>query len=142
MVRRCLVLLLLIIAWTQAAEPWSVVIANADPIVRHGLIWRCRITGDIPPSRFDQDVYVAQVSLTQRGTTLAAQEFPLAHLGQLVGGIDVVLVPTNPPQAEETVELAVTVSDRSHRDLQHVARALPTPIGLQRGLERRQQMLA
>jgi hypothetical protein len=140
--RRHVVLLLMMIAWAQAAEPWSVVIAEADPVVRHGLIWRCRITGEIPPSRFDLEAYVAQVSLTQRGTTLAAQEFPLARLGQLVGGIDVVLVPTTPPQAEETVELAVTVSDRSHRDLQHVVRSLTTPIGLQRGLERQQQLLA
>jgi hypothetical protein len=142
MVRRGCLLVLLVTACAQAAEPWSVVIADADPVVRHGLIWRCRITGDIPTSRFDLEAYVAQVSLTQHGTTLAAQEFPLARLGQLMGGIDVVLVPTMPPQAEEAVELAVTVSDRSHRDLQHVARALPTPIGLQRGLERRQRMLA
>lgn len=142
MVQRAGLLLLLVIASASTAESWSVVIANADPVVRHGLIWRCRITGDIPLSRFDLNAYVAQVSLSQNGTTLASQEFPLTRLGQLMGGIDVVLVPTMPPQADDTVELAVTVSDRSHRDLQHVTRALPTPIGLQRGLERRQRMLA
>jgi len=145
MVRRSGLLFLLFLlssACAQAAEPWSVLIADADPVVRHGLIWRCRITGEVPPARFDAQAYVAQVSLTQRGTTLAMQEFPLARLGQLIGGIDVVLVPTMPPQAEDAVDLAVTVSDRSRRDLQYVTRALPTPMALQRGLERRQRTLA
>ncbi len=124
-----------------AAEPWSLQLADADAVVRHGQIWRCRLTGDIPTTRFDQGPYVAQVALTQGEETIATQEYPLARLGQLIAGIDVVLVPATAAVGEATVLLTVTVSDPSRRDLQFLTRALPTPLSLQRGLEQRQRQL-
>lgn len=139
---RAALLILVLVTCTPAAEPWTMQLAAADPVVRHGMIWRCRITGDIPGSRFSDSPYVAQVSLTQGGTTLAAQDFPLARLGQLLGGIDVVLVPTPPQDHGAEVELTITVSDPPRRDLHHVTRRLATPLGLQRGLEHRQRLLA
>lgn len=134
-------LLFLLVVATTAAEPWTLQLADADPVVRHGMIWRCRITGDIPGARFTDASFVAQVSLTQGGTTLATQDFPLARLGQLLGGIDVVLVPTAAQDRAAAVDLTITVSDPSRRDLQHLTRRLPTPLGLQRGLEERQRLL-
>jgi hypothetical protein len=141
---RCRLLLMLVfcVFAANAAEPWSIQLADADPVVRHGMIWRCRITGEIPGSRFTDGPYVAQVALVQGGTTLATQEFSLARIGQLLGGIDVVLVPTPPPERDAAVELTITVSDPSRRDLQHLTRRLPTPLALQRGLEQRQRLLA
>lgn len=125
-----------------AAEGWSLQLADADPVVRHGLIWRCRIAAEIPAARFALGPYVAQVSLTQGGETIAAQDYPLVQLGQLVAGIDVVLVPGTPAQVDAPLQLAITVSDQSRRDLQHLTRVLPTPLGLQHGLEQRQRRLA
>ncbi len=140
---RCRLLLLVFFVFAaNAAEPWSVLLADADPVVRHGMIWRCRITGDIPGSRFTDGPYVAQVALVQGSSTLATQDFPLARLGQLLGGIDVVLVPAPPPDRDAPVTLTITVSDPSRRDLQHLTRQLPTPLALQRGLEQRQRLLA
>jgi len=142
MVVRSALLILLVVAVATAAEPWTLQLAAADPLVRHGMIWRCRIIGDIPSTRFTDGPFVAQVSLTQGSNTLASQDFPLARLGQLLGGIDVVLVPTQPQDRGAEVELTITVSDPSRRDLQHVSRRLATPLGLQRGLEQRQRLLA
>ena len=139
MLRGSLLLLLVLVATT--AEPWTVQLADCDPVVRHGMIWRCRITGEIPLARFADGPFVAQVSLTQGDNTLATQDFPLERLGQLLGGISVVLVPTPPQDGGAAVELTITVSDRSRRDLQHLSRHLPTPLGLQRGLEQRQRLL-
>lgn len=138
---RCVLAFLLGLAVLPAAEGWTIQLASSDPVVRHGLIWRCRLTGDIPGPRFNDGPYVAQVALTQGGTTLATQDFPLARLGQLVGGIDVVLVPAAPPDGNQAIDLTITVSDRSRRDLQHLTRRLPTPLFLQRGLEQQQRLL-
>ncbi|MBA3698816.1 MAG: hypothetical protein H0W78_08175 [Planctomycetes bacterium] len=134
-------LLLLVVGAAMAADGWSITLASADPVVRHGLIWRCRITGDIPTTRFSDGPYNAQVALTQGGTTLASQDFPLTRLGQLLGGIDVVLVPATPPNGDANIDLTITVSDRLRRDLQHLTRQLPTPLLLQRRLEQQQRQL-
>lgn len=142
MIMRRVGLLLFLVLVAPAAEPWTLQLADCDPVVRHGMIWRCRITGDIPLTRFADGPFVAQVSLTQGEHTLATQDFPLDRLGQLLGGISVVLVPTPPQNRDATVDLTITVSDRSRRDLQHLTRRLPTPLNLQRGLEQRQRLLA
>jgi hypothetical protein len=142
MVIRSALLILVLATSAAAAEPWTLQLAAADPVVRHGMIWRCRIIGDIPSARFTDSPYIAQVALTQGSTTLASQDFPLARLGQLLGGIDVALVPSQPQDRGAEVELTITVSDPTRRDLQHITRRLATPLGLQRGLELRQQRLA
>lgn len=141
MMVRCAMVFLFALTVSMAEEGWTIQLASSDPVVRHGLIWRCRLSGDVPGPRFNHGPYVAQVALTQGGTTLAAQDFPLAHLGQLLGGIDVVLVPAMPPDGNREVDLTITVSDRSRRDLQHLTRRLPTPLMLQRGLEQQQRVL-
>ncbi len=132
---------LLFVNQLAAAEPWTMQIAEADPVVRNGLLWRCRISGEIPTSRFALGPYTAQVSLTQGADIIATQDYPLTRLGQLLTGIDVVLMPNTPALSDAPVLLAVTVSDPSRRDLQHLTRTLPTPLGLQRGLERRQRLV-
>jgi hypothetical protein len=134
-------LLLLVLAGMPAMEAWSLRLDRVDPVVRHGLVWRARVTGDIPPARFAQGPYVAQVSLTQGSVVLASQEFHLDRLGQVHHGLDVVLVPGMPPQPEP-VELAVTISDAARRDLRHLTQTLATPRSLQRGVEQRQRQLA
>lgn len=138
---RAVVLLLLLLTQAVAGEAWTIQLAEVDPVVRPGLVWRCRVVGEVPPARFADGPYLAQISLTQGGTTLAAQEFTLTHLGQLRTGIDVVLVPESGPDAAQQVTLAVTVGDRARRDLQHLDRQVPTPLGLQRRLEAQQRRL-
>ena len=125
----------------HAAEPWTIQITEMDPVVRHELIWHCRLNGQIPAARFAQGPYTVQVTLTQGNREIAAQEFTLTQLGQLLTGIDVVMVPATQAGTDAPAQLTVTVTDPTRRDLQHLTRTLPTPISLQRSLEQHQRAL-
>ena len=125
----------------HAAEPWTIQITEMDPVVRHELIWHCHLNGQIPAARFAQGPYTVQVTLTQGNLEIAAQEFTLTQLGQLLTGIDVVMVPATQAGTDAPAQLTVTVTDPTRRDLQHLTRTLPTPISLQRSLEQHQRAL-
>jgi hypothetical protein len=125
----------------HAAEPWTIQITEMDPVVRHEMIWRCHINGQIPAERFKQGPYTVQVTLTQNNTEIAAQEFTLTQLGQLLTGVDVILTPAKQAGTDAPAKLTVTVTDPTRRDLQHLTRTVPTPISLQRSLEQHQRAL-
>ena len=130
-------LLFLLSGLASAAEPWTLQITNMDPVVRNELIWRCHISGEIPEKKFTHGPYVVQVMLTQGGRDIAnSEEFSLTQLGQLVTGIDLVLTPITLTGTDEPATLTITVTDPTRRDLRHISRTLPTPISLQRSLEK------
>jgi hypothetical protein len=124
-----------------ADDDWSVRFAEADEVVRTGVVWRCRVLGEIPEALYDRGPFILQVSLTQAGTVLATREFPLVRLGQVQQGVAVALVPGPGSANDAVVEAAVTVTDPQRRDLRRVDRELTTPLRLQRRLESRQRAL-
>lgn len=120
-----------------AAESWTLQITDMDPVVRNELIWRCHIGGTVPTEKFTHGPYVVQITLTQAGRDIAtSEEFSLTQLGQLLTGIDLVLTPITLTGTDEPATLTVTVTDPTRRDLRHLSRVLPTPISLQRSLEK------